>query len=41
MPAPDTVDMGVRVEYRARVPRGLLPLAVAEAFAAIDRERNQ
>ncbi|WP_434593401.1 hypothetical protein [Streptomyces sp. A5-4] len=34
---PDT-DAGVRVEYRARVPRRLLSVAIAEAFAAIVHE---
>lgn len=33
-PAPD-VDLGVRVEYRARVPRHQLGAAIAEAFGAI------
>ncbi|KUN32480.1 hypothetical protein AQJ11_02850 [Streptomyces corchorusii] len=32
---------GVRVEYRARVPRHLLAAALAEAFAVIERETQQ
>jgi hypothetical protein len=39
-PDADTPDTGVRVEYRARVPRGMLPTAVAEAFGIIARERG-
>ncbi|MFI2434717.1 hypothetical protein [Streptomyces sp. NPDC018693] len=33
--APDTSGRGVRIEYRARVPRHLAPAALAEAFQAI------
>ncbi|MEU0950479.1 hypothetical protein ABZ379_48850 [Streptomyces canus] len=36
----DTADPGVRIEYRARVPRGQAHLAIAEAFGIIARERG-
>ncbi|MGW3445622.1 hypothetical protein [Streptomyces sp. NPDC001076] len=32
---------GVRVEYRATVPRHLLGAAIAEAFGIIERETQQ
>ncbi|WP_158678685.1 hypothetical protein [Streptomyces sulphureus] len=38
MDSADTSGQGVRVEYRARVPRHLLGAALAEALAAIARE---
>ncbi|MFF4900513.1 hypothetical protein [Streptomyces sp. NPDC001068] len=38
---PDTPDTGVRIEYRARVPRRLLGAALLEAFAAIHRETSR
>ncbi|MDI9836235.1 hypothetical protein [Streptomyces sp. KAU_LT] len=39
--APDTADPGVRIEYRARVRRGQVHLAIAEAFDVITRETGQ
>lgn len=38
---PDTTGAGVRVEYRARVPRCLLPAALMEATQAIADARGQ
>ncbi|MER6425305.1 hypothetical protein [Streptomyces sp. NPDC001137] len=43
LPARPEVDdgpprKGVRIEYRATVPRHLLGAAIAEAFAIIERE---
>ncbi|MEV0016630.1 hypothetical protein [Streptomyces tendae] len=35
---PDTADPGVRIEYRARVRRNQVHLAIAEAFDVIARE---
>ncbi|WP_406321775.1 hypothetical protein [Streptomyces sp. NBC_00519] len=32
---------GVRIEYRATVPRHLLGAAIAEAFGIIERETQQ
>lgn len=37
----DERGSGVRIEYRARVPRHLMGAAFAEAFAAIHRETQQ
>ncbi|MFF6801073.1 hypothetical protein [Streptomyces sp. NPDC012616] len=34
-------DNGVRIEYRARVPRHMMGAALAEAFAHISRETQQ
>ncbi|MGW3971144.1 hypothetical protein ACWEFD_17830 [Streptomyces ardesiacus] len=38
---PDSPDPGVRIEYRARVRRGQVHLAIAEAFDVITREAGQ
>ncbi|MGX1301401.1 hypothetical protein RKD35_002889 [Streptomyces albogriseolus] len=38
---PDTADAGVRIEYRARVRRDQVHLAIAEAFDVITRETGQ
>ncbi|MER7835299.1 hypothetical protein ABTY98_05150 [Streptomyces sp. NPDC096040] len=38
---PDTADTGVRIEYRARVRRDQVHLAIAEAFDVISRETHQ
>ena len=39
-PIADNAPNGVRVEYRATVPRGLIGAAFAEALAAIDQARG-
>ncbi|WP_433856718.1 hypothetical protein [Streptomyces kronopolitis] len=39
-PVPDNPSDGVRVEYRATVPRGLIGAAFVEALAAIDQARG-
>ncbi|MFK0063408.1 hypothetical protein ACIQTN_29785 [Streptomyces werraensis] len=38
---PDTSDPGVRIEYRARVRRGQVHQAIAEAFDVISRETDR
>ncbi|WP_411092251.1 hypothetical protein [Streptomyces sp. 049-1] len=38
---PDSPDPGVRIEYRARVRRDQVPLAIADAFDVITRETGQ
>jgi hypothetical protein len=38
---PDTSDPGVRIEYRARVRRNQVHLAIAEAFDVISRETDR
>lgn len=39
--AADTTGTGVRIEYRARVRRDQVPLAIAEAFDAVTRETGR